>query len=207
MNRIGWWVARAVLTVPGLLNPGLASAAHITITDDDVNGVVVTPDANFEGGVTVTQNSFESASLSGDWLANMGRSGSGIIYLVEPGTTILSDILDATWSITADNNPPDADQVHIDLNFESDVNGVLLSGRTIPQLFLDHSWYTEETGSLQGMTGLFRDPNTGANVNLPTNLTIVAASDIDPIPEPSTLVLLGMGLAGFAVVGRKRLLA
>ena len=53
-------------------------------------------------------------------------------------------------------------------------------------------------------TKLYDDNITGASVYLPTNLTIYASSDIEPIPEPSTFLLLGGGLIGLGFVVRRK---
>jgi len=206
MKNTGWGVG--VLTVSGLLVAGIASAANISIHDDDINGVVITPDANFEGGVNVTQHTFESASLSGSWLAIVGRVGSGIIYIAEEGDhTVLSDILYAEWG---SSNPGGFSQATIDLTFLSDTNGTLSPVGLITQAMIDaaptflaNGWAVQETGDLQGWTGQFRNLATGDLVSLPSNLTVFGQSDA--VPEPSTIVLLGMGLAGFAAFGRKRM--
>jgi len=201
MDKKSLWVGFLMLVAVAFGAPENATAANITILDDDINGVQIIPDSNFEYGVNVVQNSFEDATLNGSWIANSGATGSGVIYLVEPGTTTLSDILSAVWT---SDNPGGRSIAAITLNFESDVDGVLESGRTIPQLFLDNGWYLEETGSLMGMNNYFRDNITGASVYLPTNLTIYASSDIEPIPEPSTFLLLGGGLIGLGFVVRRK---
>jgi len=209
MKRTAWWVGLAALAGSGLLTAGIASAANVTIHDDDISGVVITPDNNFELGVNVTQHTFESASLSGSWIALTGRVGSGIIYITEQdqSTTALSDILYAEWG---SSNPGGFSTATIDLTFLSDTDGTLSPSGLITQAMIDaaptflaNGWVVPETGLLQGLTGQFRNLATGDLVSLPSNLTVFAQSDV--VPEPSTLILLGMGLAGFAVVGRKRM--
>lgn len=166
-----------IVMISVILAPGIVSAAHIAITDDDTNGVVVTPDANFEFGFSQTQLAFKDVSFTGTWWATTGRNGSGIIYFVEPGTTTLRGILDVTFS-SVPGSP--WDKATINGRFEADQCGVLLSGRTIPPGFP----VVEEVGGPMGVNGLFRDPATGNSVSLPSNLTISVVNDLSVMPCP-----------------------
>lgn len=157
-----------------VLSSGLASAAHLTVTDG-VTGVYFTPDANFEFGYNIVQNGPEDASFTGSWIALNGTSdGFGIIYFVAPGTNTLTDIYEVRWSWGND-------QAAIQAHFESDVNGALLSGRTIPPGFP-----TVETvsGNIDPL-GLFRDPATGLPVTLPSHLSMLVTFDYQPIATQS----------------------
>jgi hypothetical protein len=158
-----------------VLSSGLASAAHLTV-NDGVSGVYFTPDANFEYGYNIVQNHAEDALFTGSWIALAGTSdGFGIIYFVAPGTNTLTDIYEVRWSWGND-------QAAIQAHFESDVNGVMLSGRTIPPGFP-----TVETvsGNIDPL-GLFRDPTTGDPVALPSHLTMLVTFDYQPIPVEAT---------------------
>jgi hypothetical protein len=159
-----------------VFSSGFASAAHLNVADD-FTGVHFTTDANFEFGTNIIQNGPEDALFTGSWIAVAGGTpgGFGIIYFVAPGTNTLTDIYEVRWSW-------DGFQAAIQCHFESDVNGVLLSGRTIPPGFP-----TVETlnGSIDPL-GLFRDPNTGDPVTLPSNLTMLVTFDYAPIAVEST---------------------
>lgn len=161
-----------------VLSSGLASAAHLTVIDD-VTGVHFTPDANFEFGTNIVQIGPEEASFTGSWLAvtpGSPQDGFGIIYFVAPGTSTLTDIYEIRWS-------GGAGQAAIQAHFESDVNGVLPSGRTIPPGF---PTVDAPNGSIDPLF-LFRDPSTGALVTLPSHLSMLVTFDYPPVAvEPTT---------------------
>ena len=79
------------------------------------------------------------------------------------------------------------------LNFFSDLEGGL------PVILLElvgPAAQVQETGVLQDISGLFLDSD-GVNRIIPL-FNVLVQSDLEPVPEPSTLVLLGSGLAALA---------
>ena len=182
ITAIGLIVGAFVFTKPVL-------AASINITDDDVSGVVIT-NANFEFGFNTTQLGFKDVSFDGSYSRVGPPAGSGIIYFVEPETGALRDIFEINW-IPSGAGPA---IIRVLGRFESDVGGVLTSGRTVPVNFLP--FVIEEVAGPQDVVSLFRDPASADLVTIPSNLTISVLNDLNPIPEPSTMLLLGFGLAG-----------
>jgi hypothetical protein len=78
--------------------------------------------------------------------------------------------------------------------------GVLVTFRSDPNLPSDivvpPGFGTQETGDLQELTNDFWDPATGLKYTLPQNFRIIAESDVDFIPEPSTFMLFVAGALG-----------
>ena len=166
-------LAGAVLLVGILIgSAGVAQAAHLTVADD-VTGVHFTPDDNFEFGTSINQIGMEEALFTGSWIALSGTPGGfGIIYFVAPGTNTLVDIYEVRWSWDAGQ-----ERAAIQAHFESDVNGVLLSGRTIPPGFPT----VEAANGSMDVLGLFRDPDTGAPVTVPSHLTMNVVFAYPPV--------------------------
>jgi hypothetical protein len=178
------------------LVPSLAPAANINIVDLTDSLSIAGTQFEFGFSATVT-NPTETITFQGSWISNGGTSGSGIFYLVEPGTTIVSDILRVSFECAS----PTGCQASINGTFISDVTGTL---GPLPAGFTG----VAETGALQNVTGLFQNPANGAPVTLPANLTIFVQSDVNEtgeVPEPSSISLLigGLMLVGIRFVQRR----
>ena len=65
--------------------------------------------------------------------------------------------------------------------FESDDNGVLVSGQTIPPGFP-----TVDADGNVDVLGLFRNPDNGDPVTLPSHITMVVTFDYQPVPTQAT---------------------
>ena len=120
---------------------------------------------------------FVAASLTQGGFNNMEGGGGGV-----------SDIIDLFIFQSAAGAP-----VGFLATFRSDgTRGIPTAGEGI-QTFLP------ETGALQLIfTGAVTLPGLG-----PVNLTVTAQSDVEKIPEPSTLALFGAALAAFAMRRRR----
>jgi hypothetical protein len=176
------------------LVPSLAPAANINFID--LTDTLSVAGTQFEGGFTSAINQ-ETITFQGSWISNGGTNGAGIVYLVDPGTTVVSDILRLTFQCASATGC----MASTTGTFISDITGNL---GTLPAGFNG----VAETGALQNVTSLLQDPATGASVTLPANLTIFVQSDINEsgdVPEPSFfyLVLGGVVLMGGRIVRRR----
>lgn len=54
------------------------------------------------------------------------------------------------------------------------------------------------------VSGLFRDPGTGAVVSLPSNLTLFAEGDVEPVPLAASAWLFGTGLLAMIGIAKRK---
>ena len=65
--------------------------------------------------------------------------------------------------------------------------------------------FLAETGGIQDVTALLIASATASGFSFPSNITIQVQSDAaEPVPEPSTLGLIGLGLLGLGAMRRQR---
>ncbi len=166
----------SVIMVLGTVAP--AFAANLNIDDSVEASITLSHDANWESGVDsngslfgplvpgVNPNAGEAVSFTGMWLVNLGGSpdpGAGIIYIVDPNTGRVSDIITASWSTVVN---PGLDDATIIITVQSSAKCSDLG--PLPAPFTG----VVETGGSMAIQGSFVDTVTGVPVIIPSNLTI-----------------------------------
>ena len=173
-----------------------AGAAALTFDDTNPNHLITVSANDFEFALTVNGSPFQlglNNPASGDFSEanplnfrgrwkDRGQSGSGsrTIYLVQAGDpTQISDILRYSWSTNGSTGTIDGD-------FTSDlVNnlGLLPAGLNPGDVFVEN-----------GQPVAFSLPFLVGTIN----------SDVDAVPEPATLALVSLALAGVAFTRRRK---
>jgi hypothetical protein len=167
-----------------------AQAAFLSAQEAGCGGqdVCFVPDGNFD--ITpFTQTNFNSTTDtvtgSGAFFANSPATGHSTVYLTEANGTTVSDILSLTYS-----NSGAAET--ITASWQSDGPNDTINLAPLPAGA--HS--VIETGSSQDVTALLGAAAVGG---FPSNITVLAQSDVEPVPVPklgpaASMVLLALGL-------------
>jgi hypothetical protein len=191
--RTKWLFIPLALIGVAMIGTGPASAAVISFLEDPAGTAVIGVSTDITGAVITT--SIESASVS---VGSVTGASTLIIAkaLIQPGSMQregggmgVSDILDLFTFLSPAGAP-----VGFQAVFQSDgENGLNNPGNLTPPDIV-------ETGSNQLVfSGSVTLPG-GAG---PTQLTVSAQSDVDVVPEPGTLVLIGVCLLGLGIMRRR----
>src|SRR5438552_6659566 len=187
-------VAAAGLALFCTVGLGTAQAANLLATETAGDIATFVPDANWDRTPFTFTSSGESATGSGAYLAATTATGSALVVLTEPGGGN-SDWLELIYSGSGSFG---TETVQALWRSDSDPGGLpaLPSGVT-PSFLL-------ETGGVQDVTALLAASATASGFAFPSNITVQVQSDVADVPEPSSLVLLSIGIAGLGGLGMVR---
>lgn len=197
----------AIATVIALA-PAAASAATMSLSLLDPDGSGFGANILLDDGATPGSLTIELESTSP--LAAPGPIGDLLSFVVEYDSDVLSPDLDATGADVEETSilPGGPDNLLVNLGAGSLFT---LNGISSTQVVLSHPTETVDLAALEGATltvvlgfdaALAGAP--GFSFDDRVNAIKVRGTILPIIPEPSTALLMMMGLSGLAVAGGKR---
>jgi hypothetical protein len=187
------WVVPVTLGLVCTFGLGTAQAANLLATETAADIATFTPDANWDRTAFTFTSTGESATGSGAYAANTTATGSALVVLTEGVGGANSDWLELIYSSTGS-----AETVQALWRSDSDPGGLPALPTGVTPRFL------AETGASQDVTALLAASATASGFAFPSNLTVQVQSDPPEVPEPASLALLAVALAGFGGLGMLR---
>jgi len=194
---------RIALVFMLLLVPCGADAIQVTFLDGTETLVVQfdgqtkgVPDVFFGVGEFAVTRPFASFPS----LVNTGTFG---VALTERSSTAVSDFLAVTIGKADVPIFGDIGFRTTFFTFSSDPTQTIPSLQPLQNALLGLGLGIPEDGSVQNLTGSFRDA-LGNVAALPFDISVSVQSDLEPIPEPATLLLFGTTMVGLGIATRWR---
>ncbi len=188
------------IPIPGLFSTGVDDAGnaltigtadpHYSLMDSSLTARAITPHPAWENDPSVpaqwinpAENNLGTTNLpAGDYAYNLTFDLSGLI--ASSATVTGRWATDNSATLLLNNNPT---------GFTTTVRG-----------FEDFSLFTLDSGFLAGQNTLTFLVNNAGTGNNPTGLFVDVSGDAAVIPEPSTVLLIGIGCLGLWGMSRSR---
>ena len=185
--------AAVLALVTGFGLSGTAMGAHIAFDEVDDTTTAATADFDVTPATITHVNIFngeDDIRVTGSFFTTSaaGLTGDSFAAMLEPGCVggaCVSDFIHVSWSTRPSSGQFNIADFVAEFGSDPESLGFFLCG-------VDGQCIVEN-GQVQDITPL---------LTLPNNITISARSETEA-PEPATLALLGLGLAGLGFVRRK----
>jgi len=188
-------IVTAMLALICTVGLGTAHAANI-VASETIADIATITGTQFDVTPFTSVSQGESADGSGAFQANTPATGMALVVLTEGLNGPNSDWIELVYTSTAGSS---TQSLTVHWRSDADPGGLPALPAGVTPMFL------VENGFSQDITTLLASSATASGFAFPSNITVQVQSDVEAVPEPASLVLLGTGLFGFRFVrGRKR---